>query len=96
MIEILRKMFEANPEKSTIVLNDKCSECGRKTIIEVTPTSGGYGLMGGVLFKTSNGKSTFKCSACFGKNFKKDEDQKNIKRPMNKRVSIKTDNPAHR
>ena len=52
--------------------------------------------MGGVLFMTSNGKLTFKCSACFGKNFKKDEDQKNIKRPMNKRVSIKTDNPAHR
>jgi len=26
MIEILRKMFEANPEKSAIVLKDKCSE----------------------------------------------------------------------
>jgi len=96
MIEILTKMFEANPEKSTIILNDKCSECGRETIIEVTPTSAGYGLMGGVLFKSSNGKPTLRCSACFGENFKKDEDQKSIKRGMNKRVSIKTDNPAHR
>lgn len=38
MIEMLRKMFEANPEKSTIVINDKCSDCGYETIIEVTPT----------------------------------------------------------
>ena len=51
MIQILKKMFEANPEKSTIVLNDKCSECGYETIIEITPTSGGFKLQGGALFK---------------------------------------------
>jgi len=39
MIEILRKIFEANPEKSTIVLKDKCSDCGCETIIEITPES---------------------------------------------------------
>ena len=50
MIKILRKIFEANPGKSTIVLKDKCSDCGCETIIEITPTSAGYGLQGGALF----------------------------------------------
>jgi hypothetical protein len=39
MIQILKKMFEANAERSTIVLNDKCSACRCEIIIEVTPTS---------------------------------------------------------
>ena len=39
MIEILKKMFESNPEKSTIVIKDTCSDCGCETIIEITPTS---------------------------------------------------------
>ena len=64
MIEILRKIFDANPEKSTIVLNGKCSDCGCKTILEITATSGGFGLQGGVLFKSSTDKYIVKCPAC--------------------------------
>jgi len=64
MIEILKKMFEANPEKSTIVLNEKCSDCGCETIIEITPTSGGFGLQGGILFKCSPDGYLAKCPAC--------------------------------
>jgi hypothetical protein len=56
MIEILKKMFEDNPEKSTLVLKEKCSDCGIDTSIEITPTSSGFGLQGGVLFKSSNDK----------------------------------------
>lgn len=44
-------MFEANPEKSTIVLKDKCSDCGRETTTEITPTSVGFGMQGGVGLK---------------------------------------------
>jgi hypothetical protein len=44
MIEKLRKMFEACPEKSTIVFKGKCSDCRCETIIEITPTSRGFGL----------------------------------------------------
>ena len=64
MIEILRKMFEANPEKSTIKLKDKCSDCGCETILEITLTSGGFGLQGGLLFKSSTDKYIVKCPAC--------------------------------
>jgi rRNA maturation protein Nop10 len=73
MIEILRKMFEANPEKSTIILKEKCSDCGCDTIIEITPTSTGFGLMGGVLFKPSKDKYTAKCPVCYEKLFKIDD-----------------------
>jgi hypothetical protein len=65
MIEILRKLFEANPEKSTIVLNGKCSDCGCETIIEITPTSGGFGLHGGALFKYSHDDYLVKCHDCY-------------------------------
>ena len=65
MIEILRTLFEANPEKSTIVLNGKCSDCGGETIIEITPTSGGFGLKGGALLKYSPGDYLMKCHDCY-------------------------------
>lgn len=73
MIEILRKLFEANPEKSTIKLKDKCSDCGCETILEITPTSGGFGLQGGVLFKSSTDKYIVKCPDCIEANPKIDE-----------------------
>ena len=73
MIEILKKMFEANPEKSTIKLKQKCSDCGCETIIEITPTSGGFGLQGGVLFKSSTDKYIVKCTYCIGANPKIDD-----------------------
>jgi hypothetical protein len=65
MIEILKKMFEANSEKSTIVLNHKCSDCGCDVIIEITPVSGGFGLQGGFLFKGSPDECFAKCPDCY-------------------------------
>jgi hypothetical protein len=75
MIEILRKMFEANPEKSTIVLKDKCSDFGRETIIEITPTPVGFGMQRGVLFKCSTDKYIARCPACYEANPKIDDNQ---------------------
>jgi hypothetical protein len=72
MIEILRKMFKANPGKSTIGLLDKCFVCGRKINVEITPTSGGFGLQGGVLIKHKPDKYLAKCPACHEANSKKD------------------------
>jgi len=67
MIKILRKIFEANPEKSTIILKEKCSGCGRRTIIEITPTPEGFGMKGGFLFKSSTVKYKVKCPDCIEK-----------------------------
>lgn len=79
MIEILKKLFKDNPEKSTIVLKEKCSDCSIDTIIEITPTSGGFGLMGGVLYKSSTDKYIVKCPACIKVTPKIDDNQKSGK-----------------
>jgi len=82
MIEILRNMFKANPEKSTIKLKDNCSDCGCETILEITQTSGGFELQGGVLFKSSTDKYIVKCPDCIEANPKIDENKRtnNIRR----------------
>jgi hypothetical protein len=68
MIEILKKIFEANREKSTIVLNGNCSDCGCNVVIEITSTSGGFGLLGGSLFKCSPDEYFAKCPDCYKTN----------------------------
>jgi hypothetical protein len=70
MKDILRKIFEANPEKSTIIINGKCSDCGCAMVVEIVPTSGGYGLRGGILAKCSPEKYSITCSECYKFNSK--------------------------
>ena len=70
LLKKLENLFKANPDKSTIVLKEKCSGCGKETIIEITPTSGGFGLQGGALFNSSNGTYIAKCIACYEKTLK--------------------------
>jgi len=65
MIKIIKHMFEASPEKSIIVLKEKCSNCGCEAIIEITCTSGGFGLQGGALFKCSPDAYLAKCPDCY-------------------------------
>ena len=73
MIKIIKKMFETNPERSTIVLKDNCSQCGCEVLIEITPTSGGFGLQGSVLLKCSPDGYLAKCVDCYKLNPKMDE-----------------------
>lgn len=70
MIDVLRKLFEAIPGKSTITINGKCSGCGNKVIVEIKPTSGGYGLQGGTLIKSSTEKFSITCPECYKLNSK--------------------------
>jgi len=79
LLKRLEKLFKDNPEKSTIVLKEKCSDCGNKTTIEITRTSVGFGMQGGALFKSSNDKLIAKCLACYEKHFKIDDNQKSKK-----------------
>ena len=67
MVEILKKMFEGKPEKSTIAVKGSCWDCKCETTIEVTSTSGGFGFMGGVLFKDPPDGYLMKCLTCCSK-----------------------------
>jgi hypothetical protein len=68
MIEMLKKIFESNPEKSTIVLKGICLDCGRDVTINITPTSGGFGLQGGALLGCSSDGYFTKCPNCYNIN----------------------------
>ncbi len=70
LIELLQKMFAVSSDKSEIVLSDICSDCNRKVIIQITPTSGGFGLLGGALFKNANGMCCARCPVCHSRNQK--------------------------
>ena len=65
MLEILKQIFESNPEKSTIGLKGRCSDCGCDVIINITSTSGGFGLQGGVLLGCSSDGYFAKCPNCY-------------------------------
>ena len=64
MIDILKNIFEANEEKSDIVLKEKCVECRKEVVIKITPTSDGYGLQGGNILKSSARSYSVKCTDC--------------------------------
>ena len=65
MEELLRTIFNAFPEKSTITFKGKCSDCGVAVIIDIIPTSEGFGLLGGALIKCSTDKYAANCLDCF-------------------------------
>ena len=79
LINILRKIFEANPGKSTIQVKHNCSDCGREIIISITSTAGGFGLQSGALFKCSPDAYLAKCPECY-KNNPKIEDGRRTKK----------------
>ena len=72
LIEIgaLKKIFNDRPGKSTITFNCKCSGCGKDILIDITHTSGGFGLNGGFLFEYAPDKYLIKCSDCYDLNKK--------------------------
>jgi len=63
MLEILNKMFE-----SSVTFKGKCIDCGCDVIIDIVPTSSGYGLNGGALLKSSTDKCCAKCPDCYKAN----------------------------
>ena len=57
--------FHSDKNKSIILLKDKCSDCRREVTVKITPTSGGFGLQGGALFKYSLEGYLVKCEDCY-------------------------------
>jgi len=66
--EKLNELFAANPGKSTIILKSECADCACQVAIEITTTSGGFGLIGGVLLGVTPGGYTAKCPDCYQAN----------------------------
>jgi len=63
-------MFAGSSDKSKMVLKDICSDCKKEVIIQITPTSGGFGLLGGALFENASGGYYARCPFCHNLNQK--------------------------
>jgi hypothetical protein len=70
MEELLRTIFDTFPENSTIIFKGKCFDCGGVVIIDIIPTSEGFGLLGGAFVECSTDKYVAKCSECYKVNSK--------------------------
>jgi len=64
----LTKMFEQIENPETCCFQGKCHFCGRLVNIEISKTSGGYGLLGGVLYEPDRENFIALCGDCYGKN----------------------------
>jgi hypothetical protein len=65
MIKIIRKMFLDSPDKSQIKLEGECQSCKKPMAIDIVPTPGGFGIMGGVLTDiTSDRHYRLLCPKC--------------------------------
>jgi hypothetical protein len=78
MEELLKTIFEAFPEKSSIFFKGKCFDCGDAVSIEIIPTSEGFGLLGGALVEYSMEHFAPKCADCYQANGKRVEKYKTI------------------
>lgn len=70
MEDLFRTIFEAFPKRTNIVFTGECSDCGQAVSIEIIPTSGGFGLLGGALVEFSMENYVSKCPDCYKANGK--------------------------
>jgi len=73
MIDILKKIFAANPGKSMVQIKENCLDCGREIIVNITPTAGGYGFQGAFFTRCSPEAYVAKCPDCYSANSRMDD-----------------------
>ena len=89
MEDLFKTIFEAFPRKSSIMFTGECFDCGNTVAIEIFPTSGGFGLLGGALVEFSTENYTSVCSDCYKANGKLVEQYK--ANPVNSTILHKKD-----
>ena len=70
-LNTLNQMFEDISDTSQLSVEGCCRSCGRNFTIEIHHhSSGGYGLLGGVLYEQDAYQLIARCEACYHKNHK--------------------------
>ena len=69
-LESINKIFEQNKNPATFTLQGRCDVCGCSLKIEITKTSGGYGLLGGMLCEPDTENYIALCVGCYEKSGK--------------------------
>ena len=63
-LDTLNKIFERNENSTTYTCEDKCDRCGCHVSVKIEKTSGGYGLLGGILCESDPGNYLVLCVGC--------------------------------
>ena len=66
--ESLKRLFEQNNNPEICTHRGKCYICGCSVRIEIAKTSGGYGLLGGILYEPDHENYIALCVGCYEKN----------------------------
>lgn len=66
-IESLDRIFEQNKNPEQCTYRGKCECCGCFVKIEISKTSGGFGMLGGVLYEPEPQKYLVQCVDCYEK-----------------------------
>jgi len=67
-LKTLNQMFKDTADQSYLTYDGYCQSCGRNFKIEIHHhASGGYGLLGGVLYEKDAHQLTARCEACYQK-----------------------------
>jgi hypothetical protein len=65
LVEKIEKMSINNSECNSILVKGACHICGEKTIIELSKTSGGFGIKGGMFQETPQDQLNIFCIDCY-------------------------------
>lgn len=60
----LKKIIDDTMEGETGIIHNKCIDCGFPAEVKIHKTSGGYGLLGGVLYEVED-RVYVKCGDCY-------------------------------
>ena len=66
----LNRIFEQNKNPAIFTHRGRCDICGCSVKIEITKTSGGYGLLGGMLYEPDTESYFALCVSCYEKSGK--------------------------
>ena len=66
-VESLEKLFEQNSNPEQYNFHCNCHHCGCSVEVEITKTSVGYGMSGGVLYETNPQNFLGLCVDCYEK-----------------------------
>jgi hypothetical protein len=65
-LNTLNQMFQSSSDKSHLTVNGCCQSCGKRFSIEIHHlSSGGYGLLGGVLYEQDVNRLIARCEDCY-------------------------------
>ena len=58
-------MFKRNGDDNSIIYSSECNKCGCKIKIKIEKTSGGFGLLGGILHESESKELHAECIDCY-------------------------------